>query len=285
MKKNRPAACIVCLALALATGLPAHPPAAEAEPGLGQLFRRGGFDTRAEEELARLMNESRRQAGVEPLAQDERLREAARRHTTEMMRQGVLSHDLPGHPGLRERLAQTDVRVDAIAENVAQNADAASAHAGLMASEGHRRNILDPRYNAIGIGAVRHNGSIYVTQVFAHRLPVLAPEEAETMVAESFNQARRDSGHQPLRHVLSERLRLMACAMAERDQLDTGALRTDPGMSSVVAYTIIEPERLPPQAQRRAAEPGLDAMAVGACFARSPKYPTGIHWVIIGFYE
>jgi uncharacterized protein YkwD len=274
----------LAVAAALLLAAPPQPPALQAQ-GISSLFRRSPYDARAEEELVALLNRERSAAGVPGLALDEGLREAARRHTAEMARLGRLAHQLPGQPGLRERLGQAGASADLVAENVVYNADARSAHAGLMLSDEHRENILDARYDAVGIGAVKRDGRLYVTQVFARRLPQLSSEEAEELVAQSFNRARVESGGEALRYVQSERLRQLACEMAARDQLDTGVLRTDPGMDAVVAYTITQPERLPPQAARRVADASLAAFAVGVCYARSPQYPTGIHWVLLGLYH
>ena len=48
------------------------------------------------------------------------------------------------------------------------------AHVGWMRSEGHRDNILDPNYIAIGIGIVcRNDGHMWATQIFGipHDMP------------------------------------------------------------------------------------------------------------------
>lgn len=54
----------------------------------------------------------------------------------------------------------------ALAENVAYNGSEAAAHTALMASPGHRANILNDTYTQVGIGVATGHGRVWVTQVF-----------------------------------------------------------------------------------------------------------------------
>ncbi len=52
-------------------------------------------------------------------------------------------------------------------ENIASSQSYVVSHHRLMASDGHRRNILNPNYTHIGIGIVDQTPSgVYVTQLF-----------------------------------------------------------------------------------------------------------------------
>ncbi|HCS73242.1 MAG TPA: hypothetical protein DIW17_05115, partial [Clostridiales bacterium] len=51
-------------------------------------------------------------------------------------------------------------------ENIAKHGSVESAHAGLMNSDGHRKNILNPSFTHIGIGIVDNR---YFTQMFIGR--------------------------------------------------------------------------------------------------------------------
>lgn len=54
-----------------------------------------------------------------------------------------------------------------IGENVGYSGDIATVHQAFLESEGHRANILDPRFNWIGTGyAEGSDGRIWVSQVF-----------------------------------------------------------------------------------------------------------------------
>ena len=53
-----------------------------------------------------------------------------------------------------------------LGENVAYGPSIEAVHEELMASEGHRHNVLDPRFTVIGIGIVRGPDRWWVTQDF-----------------------------------------------------------------------------------------------------------------------
>jgi uncharacterized protein YkwD len=53
-----------------------------------------------------------------------------------------------------------------IGENIAFNSTVRRAHRALMASPGHRANILDPRMRRVGVGIVERGGELWVTEVF-----------------------------------------------------------------------------------------------------------------------
>ena len=54
-------------------------------------------------------------------------------------------------------------------ENLAYAPDVATAHQGLMESEGHRRNILDPQFRRVGIGIIATDSwGMMITQNFAN---------------------------------------------------------------------------------------------------------------------
>jgi uncharacterized protein YkwD len=56
----------------------------------------------------------------------------------------------------------------ATGENVAHNLDVTHAHRAQWASPSHRENLLQPRFDRIGIGvALDPDGSIWVCEVFA----------------------------------------------------------------------------------------------------------------------
>src|SRR5262249_56132570 len=77
---------------------------------------------------------------------------------------------LAGEERLEDRLSKSGVPFDAVAENVAYAGSAGEAHEQLMLSSGHRANILNPQYNAVGVGVVDRKGQLYITQAVAHRV-------------------------------------------------------------------------------------------------------------------
>jgi len=136
-------------------------------------------DYAAENELLQLANESRQKAGVPPLRMEKNLREAARAHARMMVERQQLSHQFDSEPGLIERFMGAGLRVDRAGENVAFNSSAEKANRALMLSAPHRKNLLNPQYNATGVAAFWSNGRLYVVEDFVHQLPEIVPTSAK----------------------------------------------------------------------------------------------------------
>lgn len=238
----------------------------------------------AEQELFRLANRERAQASVAPLQWNEHLAQAARLHAAEMARRGALSHQFSGELSARERLAATDLRFDASAENVGAGPDTAEVHDGWMRSQGHRTNILNPRYNAIGIAVVRRGKFLYAVQDFAHRVTKYTDQEFEDQVAAALDHLRAEVHMRPMKRSNLPELRRMACAMAKKDRLDaSGLFLGNWQVQTTIAFTEPDPERLSTHLDRVRRSGPYDGFAVGACFAKSPTYPEGTNWVIVVF--
>jgi uncharacterized protein YkwD len=127
------------------------------------------YDSQAERQLLDLANRARAEAGLAPLQSDEGLTKAARKHSALMASQKQLSHDLPGEPGLPQRLAAaTSLHFSAEGENVGLAPNAAEVHRAFMNSPHHRDNLLDPDYNVAGFAVVRSGNMIYVTEDLGH---------------------------------------------------------------------------------------------------------------------
>lgn len=107
-----------------------------------------------EAEMLRLVNQERAAAGLAPLVMDERLRQVARAHSTDMFQRGYFSHYTPERDSPFDRLQAADISYLAAGENLALAPSVEAAHRGLMNSPGHRANILSPSFRRIGIGAL-----------------------------------------------------------------------------------------------------------------------------------
>jgi uncharacterized protein YkwD len=127
------------------------------------------FDADSEAQLVSLINQSRTENGLQPLAVDPRLTQAARKHTQLMTQNAALSHQFPGEPPMEDRFDAEKIPSDLEVENVGWDLDAVSVHNAFMGHPPHRRNILDPDCNVVGIGVVRSGKHIFVTEDFARR--------------------------------------------------------------------------------------------------------------------
>jgi hypothetical protein len=241
------------------------------------------FEASDEQELVRLLNEERANAGLPQLEVDERLTKVARLHSRLMAEKMSLSHQFAGEPELRQRIATTTLRFNNSAENVAYDATAPEAHSGLMHSPPHRENILSPRYNAVGIGVVRRGAMVYVTQDFARRLPEVSLDTAEQTIARAFADLRQSGGEAPLPLRPLPELRHFACDMAAHDALDARSPGKIPGVHDVVVYTATELERLPGNMQKLKNQKA-SGYSLGACLSKSASYPNAVYWVVVVTY-
>jgi hypothetical protein len=242
------------------------------------------YDQSAEQKLFQLLNQERAQNGLPPLEQNAQLQVAARDHAQLMASRRKLSHQLPREPVMRERLALTGLHFDRDGENVAFSQSAESVHQGFMRSPPHRANILNPDYNAVGIGAVERDGTIWVTEDFARTFAEYSAAGVETIIAGRVSDLRGRSGLPLLGRRFVPSLREDACTMAHHDRLDPPLVLRLPGVRQAATFTSTEPQVLPSQATVIARQPSAKAFAVGACFARTRKYPAGAYWVVLVSY-
>lgn len=115
---------------------------------------RGSVDPTAETRMLGLVNKERTDHGLRPLQADDSLREVARRHSQDMFARGYFGHVNPDNQTPFDRMRQGSIQYRAAGENLALAPTVEVAHNGLMNSEGHRRNILNPSFGRVGIGVV-----------------------------------------------------------------------------------------------------------------------------------
>jgi uncharacterized protein YkwD len=124
-------------------------------------------DAVSEEILLAKVNQERSRAGVSNLVPDEDLRYLAREYSRDMFLRKYFSHINPEGENVGDRMKNRGLSYQVVGENLAYAPDVDTAHIGLMNSPGHKRNILDPSFRKIGIGAI--DGGIYgkmFTQIF-----------------------------------------------------------------------------------------------------------------------
>lgn len=111
-------------------------------------------DPQAEEQMLAFVNDQRTKVGLAPLTLDPRLVPIARQHSEEMFRLRYFGHQSPVTGSPFDRLDAAGIRYTSAGENLAYAQSVAVADAGLMASQGHRENILRPGSTRIGIGVM-----------------------------------------------------------------------------------------------------------------------------------
>ncbi|OGD97303.1 hypothetical protein A3A49_01220 [Candidatus Curtissbacteria bacterium RIFCSPLOWO2_01_FULL_38_11b] len=125
------------------------------------------IDYMSEKEMFNLVNQQRELAGAKSLIWDEKLASVGRSHSKDMFERGYFSHYSPEGEDVGDRLLKNGIEYSYAGENLALAPNVNRAHTGLINSPGHKRNILDPAFSHIGIGAI--DGGVYgkmFTQVF-----------------------------------------------------------------------------------------------------------------------
>lgn len=125
------------------------------------------IDFESERKMFDLVNQERIKFGVKPLIWDEQLAKVGRNHSEDMFVRGYFSHYSPEGKDVGDRLLDISIPFSVAGENLALAPTVTRAHTGLINSQGHRRNILDPAFAKIGIGVI--DGGVYgkmFTQVF-----------------------------------------------------------------------------------------------------------------------
>lgn len=106
-----------------------------------------------EREVFRLLNALRTSQGLRPLKMDRSLGAAARHHANDMSTRGYLSHTTPDGKGPGSRARSHGYNGRMIGENIARGHQGpAQVMQGWEASSGHRANMLNGRYGAVGVG-------------------------------------------------------------------------------------------------------------------------------------
>jgi uncharacterized protein YkwD len=124
-------------------------------------------DEKSEEATLTLINQERIKNGVYQLSARDELIPVARAHARDMWERKYFGHYSPEGKNVVDRLAEADISYTYAGENLALAPTLATAHQGLMNSEGHRANILDPDFKKVGIGVIDNGiyGKMFV-QIF-----------------------------------------------------------------------------------------------------------------------
>lgn len=115
-------------------------------------------DNEDEQRLFRMVNQERIANGLTPLRWNKDLAEVGRGHANDMLERCYFSHINPESQGPVGRLSATGnfYAGSLLGENLALAHTVDSAHRGLMQSPSHRRNILDPKFEDLGVGAIQN---------------------------------------------------------------------------------------------------------------------------------
>jgi uncharacterized protein YkwD len=133
------------------------------------------FSSSSEADLIVLTNRARANAGLKALKTDSTLTKVARWRSKDMITRDYFSHDIPGYGRVFDKLSDIGYCFKLAGENIGWNNypdDVATAaiQKMFMDSSGHRENILNSRWDAIGVGAYKgSDGKKMWTVLFADK--------------------------------------------------------------------------------------------------------------------
>lgn len=147
------------------------------------------------DEVFRLTNQKRQEAGLPPLKLDPVLSQAAKNKGEDMLAKDYWAHVSPDGVEPWKFFLDAGYKYRYAGENLARDfSDAASAVEAWMASPSHRENMLSPKYEEIGIAVVEGDlagvDTTLIVQFFGTRMagtsqvsPVAKKEEQKPLVA------------------------------------------------------------------------------------------------------
>jgi uncharacterized protein YkwD len=275
LRTASPAACFLLLATALlsASGL-------SAPARFIAVFQEGANPSSEQIQFLSLMNQARAKAGAPPLQQDAHLDATAYAHALLMSKKKELSHQFPGEPDLSSRLLSSgEIRLDKMGENVALDVSIVGANDHLLHSPPHRKNLLDPDFNVVGLAIIHRGDQIYVVQDFGRRVTSYSSSKAADAVAQAIIHAREKLGAPPLQRIDRGDLQEVACTMARQDKLDVAGARPLSQTYHVLKYSTPAVDALPKGSDAIITSAELTKFSVGACAESGKNY-----FAIVLFY-
>jgi uncharacterized protein YkwD len=112
-----------------------------------------------QQQMLAAINAERAAQGLAPYQVDEQVAAVAIAHAQDMVRRSYLSHVNPEGQSVRDRVVAGDIIANLVGENIQSNTrprdqTVSEALNWFMNSGPHRRGLLNPNYNRIGIGII-----------------------------------------------------------------------------------------------------------------------------------
>ena len=174
--------------------------------------------------MLELINQARAQSGLPPVTINAAVSHVADAHVRDMRDHDYFAHQANAEDTLPARLREAGIGFSRASENLAAAPTTEEAHASLMDSPGHRRNILDGEVTQVGIGVAEGRGAqaalMFVVD-FITPQEVIAPERLRGQILRLVNDLRAASHLAPLREdaKLDGVASSHSQAMAQRDLL------------------------------------------------------------------
>ncbi len=234
-----------------------------------------------EKELYDLINRERAKQGISLLQILKSLIPIARSHSQDMAEQSELTHNSRDGKAYSQRLQEAGLFFKGTGENIAfsQSFLPEAIHNSFMRSKGHRENILDPRFDTIGIGVFYNEGEgYYVTQDFLTSLEAKSEKEFREMLEKQINARRAQKGLAPI--PLLEELNTMAhkfsLKRAKGESLPDLPDRYGEILFFLISTPLLEIEN---NDMEKIVAPATTRAGIGIYFDREEKNPGGTYFI------
>jgi hypothetical protein len=201
-----------------------------------------------------------------------------------MASRGRISHSSTDGRSYMERLVEEGFYFIAIGENVALSPGymPERIHQALMKSQGHRENILDPKFDQVGIGAVlKKNKGYFVTQDF-RRAPVLRDEEVvKREIQRDMNSIRRTNSLLPIHFFPEADEYAHRCSLNMIKDLRPPPLPREFGNTQYHFITSPALEGAQSIYKDKILDEIYETAGLGVAFGRNAKYPGGSYFITL----
>lgn len=119
-----------------------------------------------EQQMLDLINKERASAGAAGLKMNSELVKVARLKAQDMVDKQYFNHNSPTYGSPFDMMKKFGISYSYAGENLAMAPTVTTAHKALMNSSGHRANILNTKYDQVGVGIVSSGGNKYFVQLF-----------------------------------------------------------------------------------------------------------------------
>lgn len=234
-----------------------------------------------EQELYDLINRERAKQGISLLQISKNLIPIARRHSQDMAVQSELTHLSQDGKTYAQRLQEAGLFFKGTGENIAfsQSFLPEAIHNSFMRSKGHRENILDPRFDTVGIGVIYDKDrGYYITQDFLTTLEAKSEKEFREMLEKKINARRAQKGLAPI--PLLEELNTMAHEFSLK-RANGEPLPDLPDRYGEILYLLISTPLLEIENNdmEKIVAPATTRAGIGIYFDREEKNPGGTYFI------
>lgn len=234
-----------------------------------------------ENELFNLINRERAKRGIPLLEVSGSIVHLAWRHSQEMADRSQITHTSHDGKTFAQRLQEAGLYFKETGENVAfsQSFLPEAIHNSFMRSDGHRGNILNPRFDKVGIGVFhRADKGYYITQDFLTSLEAKPEKEFREMLEKQINARRSQRGLLPILFLdeLNSLAHKFSLKRAEGEPLPDLPEEYGEILHLFILTPLLELEE---KDMERIVDPATTRAGIGIFFDREEKNPGGTYYI------